>query len=54
LEFHEMAPTRPLCPPKLWIFLYLMQSHSCTCPEWVPTPKTWDDALDEVLVIRSF
>lgn len=52
--FHETAPTRPPWPVKVWIFLFLSQSHSWTCPEWVPTPRIFVLGADEVLVTKSF
>lgn len=53
LEFHAIAPTRPVCPRIVWIFLSLLQSQSWTSPEWVPTPRTFELGVKELLVTRS-
>lgn len=52
--FHAIAPTLPLCPVYVYVFLFFTQSQSWTCPECVPTPKTFEVGLEDVLVTKSF
>lgn len=52
-EFQEMAPTRAVWPLQVKIFLCFTQSQSWTSPVWVPTPSTFEDGLEQVLVTKS-
>ena len=52
--FQAIAPTRPVWPLYVNVFLFFMQSQSWTSPEWVPTPNTFDDGVELTLVIKSF